>query len=707
MNLEYLKYQSYSILLIITCRIYQRNILRPSLKHLNSPSFMSSTLSSIATTVSSVWNMVGQQKQMELALDKLTNDQLIQIADHIRDIFKNSEFLDPPTLVVVGSQSSGKSITLNGLTGIDILPNGKSIVTRTPIHLRLIHTKDSKVITVEFFDNVDSQKLISSFNVDAVTTPADQLIPIREEIVRITELYAGKSKNVVDVQINIRIKSPNVPNLSVIDLPGLTNIALTDQGQPENIKENIEKMLIKYIKNPRTIILSIIPATIDVESDMGLGLIKTYDPEFKRTIGVLTKVDMLKDSNVEHYLSGQISKNLQLGYGYFTVRNRSSDEVKLMSVKDGYTLESKFFSETEPYKTSEHKSKMGSINLGCRLSEILLAHLRACLPVVMDEIKNADHSVEVQLDEIGRDYPATESAKRSTMNILIHEFQREYSNAIKERGSTYNTGARIGESFRRFSSNIERLDPFTSITFSDQLINDMIRDYNGIHMPDVTISTGVIEKCFQGIDVYDIKSESSNSGSRPMKKIEPLKVMKEPFVQCIKEIQIIMTDLVDQILQRDKFSRFPKLCIRIKEIVTNQIIPQKYETTHEKVNDFFAEEMECIWTDDQKFRCEILPSMFSKSKDGSIDPKIIRTVLSGYFNVIKNIANHTIHKKIRTFFVHRIIDDINTKLIDQMLTKIDLNQILEENREKAVKREKLMKTKEKIDLAKNMIISLN
>ena len=665
---------------------------------------MSGTLSSIATTVSSVWNMVGQQKQIELALDKLTNDQLIQIADYIRDIFKNSDFLDPPTLVVVGSQSSGKSITLNGLTGIDILPNGKSIVTRTPIHLRLIHAKDAKVIIVEFFDNADSQKLISSFNVDAVQTPVDQLNPIRDEICRMTEMYAGKSKNVVDIQINIRIKSPNVPNLSVIDLPGLTNIALTDQGQPENIKENIEKMLIKYIKNPRTIILSIIPATIDVESDMGLGLIKGYDPEFKRTIGVLTKVDMLKDSNVEHYLSDRVSKNLRLGYGYFTVRNRSSEEVKSMSVKDGYALESKFFSETEPYKTSEHRSRMGSINLGCRLSEILLAHIRACLPAVMDEIKNADHSVELQLDEIGRDYPATESTKRSTMNILIHEFQREYSNAIKERGSIYNTGARIGERFRKLSADIETLDPFTQSIFTDQLINSMIRDYNGIHMPDVTISTGVIEKCFQGIDVLDPMNDNNGQCVR---KLEPLKVIKEPFIQCIKTIQNIMTDLVDQILQRDKFSRFPRLCIRIKEIVTNQIIPQKYDLTHEKVNDFFAEETECIWTDDQKFRCEILPSMFSKSKDGSIDPKIIRAVLSGYFNVIKNIANHTIHKKIRTFFVHRIIDDINIKLVDQMLTKTDINQLLEENKEKAIKRDKLIKTKEKIDLAKNMIMSLN
>jgi vacuolar protein sorting-associated protein 1 len=663
---------------------------------------MATTLNTIAGAMTNVWNMVGQQKQMESALAKLTQDQLIQIADYIRDIFKDSEFLDPPTLCAVGAQSSGKSITLNGLTGIDILPSGKSIVTRTPIHLRLCHVKDAKVINIDFFDIQDSQKLISSFTIDAITVLNEQLVPVRDEIVRLTEQYAGKSKNVVDVPINIRIRSPHVPNLSVIDLPGLTNIALTDQGQPDDIKLNIENILIKYIKNPRTIILSIIPATIDVESDHGLGLIKSYDPNFVRTIGVLTKTDMLKDSNIEPYLAGNISRNLQLGYGYYAVRNRSAEEIKTISVKEGHALEQKFFSETEPYKSSEYKSKMGAINLGNKLSEILLAHIRTCLPIVMAEIKNAEQDVDEQLDAIGRDYPVSEIAKRSTFNVLLHEFQREYNSAIKDRGAQYNTGARIANSFRKFSSSIDKLDPFTETTLSDQMIDNLVRDYNGIHMPDVIISTGVIEKCFQGIEIQDTKEVEKNK----TKKIEPLKIMKEPFVQCIKEIQIIMAELVDTILQKDKFSRFPKLCSRIKEIVTGQFFPNKYELVHDKVNDFFAEETECIWTDDQKFRCEILPSMFIKSKDGSIDPKIIRNVLIGYFNVIKNIANHSIHKKISTFFVNRIIDDINVKLMDYILIKADLNQILEENKEKVFKREKLLKTKEKIDFAKNMLISI-
>ena len=654
---------------------------------------LSEGFSTLATGVSSVWSMVGPssvpQKQINLALDKLTNDQLINLTDHIRDIFKDSDFLDPPTLCVIGSQSSGKSITLNGLTGIDILPNGKSIVTRTPIHLRLIHTKDTKII-VEFLDTHDTQKLISTFTIDIQSS---NITSIREEIIRLTELYAGTDKNVVDKQINIRIRSPNVPNLSIIDLPGMTNIALTDQGQPENIKDNIEKMLIKYIKNPRSIILSILPATNDVESDMGLGLIKAYDPEFKRTIGVLTKVDMLKDSNVEHYLSNKISQSLQLGYGYFAVRNRSSEEVKTLSVLDGHVLEKKFFSDSEPYKSSNSKNRMGSINLGIKLSEILLAHIRGCLPTVMDEIKNEDIKIEHQLDEIGRDYPTTDLAKRSVLNILMHDFQREYGSAIKDRGSIYTTGARISDSFRKFTLNIDKLDPFSSIT--DQMINDVIRDYNGIHMPDIIISTGIIEKFFHGIDI-----ESS-----AVKRFDPIKSIKEPSTQCIREVQTYMIELVDQILLRDKFSRFPRLCQKIKDIVCGQIIPLKYTLIHDKVDDFISEETECIWTDDLKFRTETLPSMFLKSskQTGMPDPNVFRTVLTGYFGVIKQIANHSIQKKIRTFFVHRIIDDINTRLIEQMVAKLDLNTLLEENQDKALKRTKLISTKEKIEMVKHMI----
>jgi hypothetical protein len=98
--------------------------------------------------------------------------------------------------------------------------------------------------------------------------------------------------------------------------------------------------------------------------------------------------------------------------------------------------------------------------------------------------------------------------------------------------------------------------------------------------------------------------------------------------------------------------------------------------------------------------------MFNSSKDGVINPDIIRNVLTGYFNVIRDIANHSIHKKIITFFVNKTVNDINTSLTDNILIKSNVNDILEENKEKSTVRSRLLKMKEKIDSAKLIITGL-
>jgi dynamin 1-like protein len=638
----------------------------------------------------------------KVGLDKFTSNQIIQVGDYLQDIFnhfdldseemkKRKKLLNPPRICVIGSQSSGKSITLNGIMGIDILPNGKSIVTRTPIHLRLINELSRKNILIEFYEK---SSIISQFEID-IDHKSTDLFSIREQILFLTEKYAGKSKNVIDRPIEIKIKSPNVPNLSIIDLPGLTNIALTDKGQPKQIKQNIEEMLIKYINNPRTIILSIIPATIDVESDMGLGLIKKYDSNFERTIGVITKIDLLKDSDIIRYLKNSISKDLSLAYGYYAIRNRSSNEIENdVTTIGGYDIENDFFKNTQPYNLSDNeniKGRMGVINLGTRLSEILINHLRDCLPDVISEIKKLDNKLENSLDEIGRDYPNTYSQKRNTLNILLNDFQNIYSSSIKDRGAIYNTGALISKEFNFFKKNMNTLTPFSKDHYSDELIKNIIDDYEGLHMPSFMISTGVIEKCFQG--------KVNNN-------YEPLQLMNIPFLELINKIKVVLVDLVDSILDREKYSRFPNLVNNIRNIIFSEIIPHRHTMTLNKVNELFIMEKECIWTDDKEFRNNILPKMGSENYEFD-SPELIRKVLTEYFNVIKTNMKHNIHKTVQTFFVNRVINDININLNDMILDKLDIKKLLEENKDKAVKREKLLYLKEKINSTLELIAKMN
>lgn len=642
-------------------------------------------------------------------LESMSNGKLIELADIVRDLFKGNELLEPPSICTIGGQSAGKSMALNSICGIDILPNGKSIVTRTPIHIRMVHLNSIDHIKVEFFEysnDCTAFTTLKTFKVD-LNCPQDQLYPITQEIENITSKYAGKSKNVVDRPINIKIMSPKVPNLSIIDLPGLTHIALTDKGQPSNIKQNIENMLTKYISSPRTIIMAIIPSTSDVEADMGLGLIKQFDPNFDRTIGVLTKIDLLVDSNIERYLLNAVSKDLQVKYGYFAVRNRSSEEVKTHTVSEGYELEKAYFNAHPTYSKSDAKDRMGSIKLASRLSEILISHLKACLPSVIDEIRKLDKNIESNLDEIGRDYPQSIEEKRYILNMLVSDFQKIYDLSITGRGAEYNTGAHIKRNILDLKIQCSSINPFDPNIYTDSKIKDIIDDYDGIHMTSSAISTGIIEALFQSTDEPHPFSNSQNTDI-DIRRCDPLTVLIDPYKKCLKSIQKNLSDLATNILNKERFSRFPKLCTRIQDIVSNSIVPLRYQEVIADIEKRIVAEKRCIWTDDINFSMISLYEVEGGKKDkskstGVIDPNIIRKVLYDYFSIIRSDLMTYIHKQIVAYFVKEVVIDINTCLNHKILEKSTLDVLLEENKDKATKRAELYSTKQKIELVKSMI----
>jgi replication fork clamp-binding protein CrfC len=114
---------------------------------------------------------------------------------------------------------------------------------------------------------------------------------IRAEIVRDTEAKTGRNAGISPQPINLRIFSPNVVTLTLVDLPGLTKVPVGDQ--PKDIERQIKDMLLKYISRPASIILAVTAANQDLANSDGLKLARDVDPEGTRTIGVLTKVDLM------------------------------------------------------------------------------------------------------------------------------------------------------------------------------------------------------------------------------------------------------------------------------------------------------------------------------------------------------------------------------------------------------------------------------
>lgn len=147
---------------------------------------------------------------------------------------------------------------------------------------------------------------------------------IRDEIVRETETKVGKNAGISPSPINLRIYSPNVLTLTLVDLPGLTKVPVGDQ--PKDIERQIRDMVLKYISKPNAIILAVTSANQDLANSDGLKLAREVDPEGQRTIGVLSKVDLMDDgTDVVDILAGRI---IPLRLGYVPVVNRGQRDIE-------------------------------------------------------------------------------------------------------------------------------------------------------------------------------------------------------------------------------------------------------------------------------------------------------------------------------------------------------------------------------------------
>ena len=173
--------------------------------------------------------------------------------------------------------------------GRDFLPRGSGVVTRRPLILQLYcegsaTTETGATEGLEWgeFLHLPGQKF-HDFN------------EIRNEIQRETDRVTGHNKGLSNRPINLKIFSPFVLNLTLVDLPGITKVPTGDQ--PEDVEEQIRVMCYEYISNPNAIILAVTAANQDLVNSDGLKMARSVDPEGKRTIGVLTKVASATDQH--------------------------------------------------------------------------------------------------------------------------------------------------------------------------------------------------------------------------------------------------------------------------------------------------------------------------------------------------------------------------------------------------------------------------
>jgi dynamin-like GTPase MGM1, mitochondrial len=272
------------------------------------------------------------------------------------------------------------------------------MVTRRPIELTLVHTPTTDGTSPQEYGEFPALGLgrISNFS-DIQKTLTD------------LNLAVPASEAVSNEPIDLRIYSPNVPDLTFIDLPGYVQISSMDQ--PETLKENIALLCEKYIREPN-IILAVCAADVDLANSPALRASRKVDPLGLRTIGVVTKMDLVPPDQGADILTGN---RYPLHLGYVGVVAKSAGSKKRESTAAiVHRGESDYFGANKAYFGASTSLMVGTDTLRRRLMEVLESSMASSL----HGITNA---VQLELEETTYQFKVQYNDRRITAESYVAE----------------------------------------------------------------------------------------------------------------------------------------------------------------------------------------------------------------------------------------------------------------------------------------------
>ncbi|XP_052789623.1 dynamin-1-like isoform X2 [Mya arenaria] len=372
-------------------------------------------------------------------------EQLIPIVNKLQDAFASLGVpisLDLPQIAVVGSQSAGKSSVLENFVGKDFLPRGSGIVTRRPLVLQLINanTEHAEFLHQKGKKYVDFEQ-------------------VRKEIEAETDRVTGGNKGISNIPINLRVYSPNVLNLTLIDLPGMTKVPVGDQ--PIDIEQQIRGMLMEFIVKDSCLILAVSPANTDLANSDALKIAKEVDPGGLRTIGVITKLDLMDDgTDARDILENRL---LPLRRGYIGVVNRSQKDIAgQKDIRAALAAERKYFLSHPSYR--HMPDRMGTPYLQRVLNQQLTNHIRDTLPNLRNRLQTQLIDLEKDVEEFKNFRPDDPARKTKSMMQMVQQFGTDFEKNIEGSGAQINMkelsgGAKINRIFyERFPFELVKME---------------------------------------------------------------------------------------------------------------------------------------------------------------------------------------------------------------------------------------------------------
>lgn len=495
-------------------------------------------------------------------------EALIPVINKLQDVFNTigADALQLPQIVVVGAQSSGKSSVLESLVGRDFLPRGSGIVTRRPLVLQLVYVSKDDVQHRSADEGTMQLEEWAKFlhTKNKIYTDFDA---VREEIDAETDRMSGTNKGICPEPISLKIFSNRVVNLALVDLPGLTKVPVGDQ--PDDIEMQVRSLILHYISNPNSLILAVTAANTDFATSEALKLAREVDPDGRRTLAVITKLDLMDaGTDAIDVLCGRV---IPVKLGIIGVVNRSQQDIKdRKPIEEALKDEALFLQRKYPALAARN----GTEYLAKTLNRLLMHHIRDCLP----ELKTRVNVMISQFQSLLSSYGEAVQDQGQTLLQIITKFASSYCATIEGTARNIETtelcgGARICYIFHEtFGRTLDSIHPLGGLSTLDILT--AIRNATGprpaLFVPEVSFELLV---------------------KRQIRRLE------EPSLRCVElvheEMQRIIQHCGTEVQQ--EMLRFPKLHECIVEVVT-QLLRRRLPAANAMVENLVAIELAYINT---------------------------------------------------------------------------------------------------------------
>ncbi|XP_064595685.1 interferon-induced GTP-binding protein Mx-like [Liolophura sinensis] len=595
------------------------------------------------------------QRETAPSLTQAFDDQVrpyIDLIDNLRAYGLDKD-VGLPAVAVIGDQSSGKSSTLEAISGIQ-LPRGSGIVTRCPLELRMKCDRGESPVWSSKLTYTDKH---GEEHCKVMDHPEAVEGAVREAQDAMTDGDAGISSDLITLEVT----SSSVPDLTLIDLPGIARVAV--EGQPLDIGDQIKNLIHHYITKQETIILVVIPSNVDIATTEALQLSQLYDKHGERSLGVLTKPDLIDKGAEAQVLRAVNNQVIHLKKGYTMVKCRGQAAVdKKQTLQEAIQDEKDFFEYHDKFRDLSQEQR-GIPSLAIKLTTELVDQIKKIVPELKKDVKMLLDETREKLRILGEGLPESKEGRQSVLletatnftSFLLMLARGDYATKMTPDMRLLTV---IRKKFDTFGIQAKGQAPRDGDISLIEDIKEQIQDYRGRELPNF-----IMYPMFEAL-VRDVVSK-----------------MKDPSIYCLKDVDKSIEKVLNKLCEK-YFGRFPRIIGEVKTIVSELRLSAKTTTEEELHKQFEMEAL--IYSQDNTYLQEIeaiqikraqlkakqqkqmdysMPVYETPEKTEQTEAEHILDALKAYFKVASRRVTDMAPMIIRYQMLEVLVKNIKTELI--------------------------------------------